>query len=239
MTHTEALKLALEAADELAWMLTCGYEVGREGPPRAHRLISKIREFAAQPQQKRPQNCGTGYCSCIECVMEQAQQEPVAWRTFDGEGGYEYRAYEMNEQYAQEWEQRNPKHKDWVEPLYTSPLQRKPQQELWLLETTQTLAKNLARKFYPEVTQWECLNDLAGVISQIDNMTTGLMRKPAQPQQELVAGMVLVPYEPCFEMQEQGSMASDYDLSQSRAKRVYQAMIDMHQVLEEKEPSDE
>ena len=55
---------------------------------------------------------------------EQPQQEPVAWRTFDGEGGYEYRAYEMNEQYAQEWEQRNPKHKDWVEPLYTSPPQR-------------------------------------------------------------------------------------------------------------------
>ena len=53
------------------------------------------------------------------------------------------------------------------------------QQESWLLETTQTLAKNLAREFYPEVTQWECLNDLAGVISQIDNMTTGLMRKPA------------------------------------------------------------
>ena len=77
--------------------------------------------------QKRPQNCGTGYCSCIECVMEPAQQES------------------------------------------------------WLLETTQTLAKNLAREFYPEVTQWECLNDLAGVISQIDNMTTGLMRKPAQP----------------------------------------------------------
>lgn len=61
----------------------------------------------------------------------------------------------------------------------------------------------------------------------------------AQPaKQEPVAGMVLVPYEPCFEMQEQGSMASNYDLSQSRAKRVYQAMIDMHQVLEEKEPSD-
>jgi hypothetical protein len=24
----------------------------------------------AQPEQKRPQNCGTGYCSCVECVME-------------------------------------------------------------------------------------------------------------------------------------------------------------------------
>ena len=61
-----------------------------------------------------------------------------------------------------------------------------PEQEPWLLESTQTLAKNLARKFYPEVTQWECLDDLAGVISQIDNMTTGLMRKT---EQEPVASM--------------------------------------------------
>ena len=34
--------------------------------------------------QKRPPNCGTGYCSCVECVMEPAAQpapvqEPVAW----------------------------------------------------------------------------------------------------------------------------------------------------------------
>ena len=29
--------------------------------------------------EKRPQNCGTGYCSCIECPYEaeQAEQEPV------------------------------------------------------------------------------------------------------------------------------------------------------------------
>ena len=27
----------------------------------------------AQPEQKRPPNCGTGYCSCIECVMEPKQ----------------------------------------------------------------------------------------------------------------------------------------------------------------------
>jgi hypothetical protein len=31
-------------------------------------------EYAAQPEQKRPQNCGTGYCSCIECVMEPPQR---------------------------------------------------------------------------------------------------------------------------------------------------------------------
>ena len=59
-----------------------------------------------------------------------------------------------------------------------------PAQEPWLLESTQTLAKTVAREFYPEVTQWECLNDLAGVISQIDNMTTGLMRKPKQEPEQ-------------------------------------------------------
>ena len=37
--------------------------------------------------QKRPQNCGTGYCSCIECVMEPAQQEPVAYAVYHRMGG--------------------------------------------------------------------------------------------------------------------------------------------------------
>jgi len=36
------------------------------------------RNTITVPAQKRPQNCGTSYCSCIECVMEPAQQEPVA-----------------------------------------------------------------------------------------------------------------------------------------------------------------
>ncbi len=34
------------------------------------------------PVQKRPQNCGTSYCSCIECVMEPTPvQEPDEWLT--------------------------------------------------------------------------------------------------------------------------------------------------------------
>jgi hypothetical protein len=45
--------------------------------------------------------------------------EPVAWRTFDGEGGYDYRTYDMNEEYANDYAKRNPKFADWVEPLYT------------------------------------------------------------------------------------------------------------------------
>jgi hypothetical protein len=57
-------------------------------------------------------------------MQEQPAQEPVAWRTFDGEGGYDYRAYDMNEHYAEEWNKRNPNHKGWVEALYTTPPQR-------------------------------------------------------------------------------------------------------------------
>ena len=47
--------------------------------------------------------------------------EPDAWRTFDGEGGYMFRAYEDNEVYKEWWEKRNPHHKGWVEPLYLHP----------------------------------------------------------------------------------------------------------------------
>ena len=59
-------------------------------------------------------------------VAKPRKQEPVAWRTFDGEGGYDYRTYDMNENYAKEWDKQNPKHKGWVEPLYTSPPASKP-----------------------------------------------------------------------------------------------------------------
>lgn len=49
--------------------------------------------------------------------LKEPEQEPVAWRTFDGEGNYEYRDYEMNENYDKEWAERNPNHAHWVQPL--------------------------------------------------------------------------------------------------------------------------
>lgn len=52
---------------------------------------------------------------------QSARAVPVAWRTFDGEGGYDYRTHEDNEGYAEEWYKRNPNHKGWVEPLYARP----------------------------------------------------------------------------------------------------------------------
>ena len=59
--------------------------------------------------------------SALKAALAQEQDEPVAWRTFDGEGGYDYRSYEDNEDYAAEWAQRNPQHAGWVEPLYPPP----------------------------------------------------------------------------------------------------------------------
>lgn len=38
------------------------------------------------------------------------------------------------------------------------------------------LATYMAREFYPEVPQWRPLDDTLGLISQIDNMVTGLTR---------------------------------------------------------------
>ena len=60
-----------------------------------------------------------GFSAELAKPVERA--EPAAWRTFDGEGGYMFRAYEDNEDYQEWWEKRNPHHKGWVEPLYLHP----------------------------------------------------------------------------------------------------------------------
>ncbi|OXE36615.1 MAG: hypothetical protein CGW95_06490 [Phenylobacterium zucineum] len=51
-------------------------------------------------------------------LLKVVDAEPVAWRTFDGEGGYDYRAYEGNEGYQADWNTRNPNHVGWVDALY-------------------------------------------------------------------------------------------------------------------------
>lgn len=50
------------------------------------------------------------------------EMEPVAWRTFDGEGGFDYRNYCDNENYQKKFIARHSKqyHQGWVEPLYTA-----------------------------------------------------------------------------------------------------------------------
>ena len=64
---------------------------------------------------------------------------------------------------------------------------KQEQDEPWLLNTAQNLAKFMARNFYPEVTHWKVSDNLVSVILQIDNMVTGLIRKSKQEQGEPVA----------------------------------------------------
>ena len=90
---------------------------------------------------------------CGHCcqALETEKQEPVAWRTFDGEGGYDYRSYEMNETYDKEWAERNPNHKGWVEPLYTAPPKREwvglTDDEIWSNGSRLSLSERGIREF--------------------------------------------------------------------------------------------
>ena len=73
------------------------------------------------------EGCLVAHYKVIEEQTKQEQGEPVAWRTFDGEGGYDYRSFEDNENYKEDYIKRNgDKYKDWVETLYTTPQPRKP-----------------------------------------------------------------------------------------------------------------
>jgi len=52
------------------------------------------------------------------------------------------------------------------------------------LQSAIGIAKYMARKFYPTVTQWRPLDDMAGVLSQIDNMATGITQPNQQAELE-------------------------------------------------------
>ena len=64
----EALQLARE-----------GVEIHSPNMPEYKVCAALIEALAELAGQKRPQNCGTGHCSCIECVMEPTE----VWRDDD------------------------------------------------------------------------------------------------------------------------------------------------------------
>lgn len=90
---------AAQQIDEVLNVFTSHYFEER------HRVIAKdalatIRAARAQADHigksdemvKPPQNCGTGYCSCIECVKESATQEPSCSNHPDAPHGFDRNA---------------------------------------------------------------------------------------------------------------------------------------------------
>lgn len=118
MDNKELLQQALEA------LTFCG------DPEKAFDMeeaaAEALRARLAQPEQEYIRDVivyGTGVAKDGQridpaSIYKEPEPEPVAWRTFDGEGGYEYRDYDMNESYAEEWAKQNPNHANWVEPLF-------------------------------------------------------------------------------------------------------------------------
>jgi len=133
MTKDEALDLALEALEFFK-----GLALSIEEIERAEEAITAIKQVRSAPVQKpvawveyetgnhtkRPPNCGTSYCSCIECVMEPAPvQEPVAW-TVSGkitDWSKDFSAYQT---------------KHYTRPVYTPPAA----QRQWVGLTTEDMA---------------------------------------------------------------------------------------------------
>lgn len=74
---------------------------------------------AAKTWENEAERRSDRYVKCAAELDRIRAMEPVAWRTFDGEGGYDYRTYDMNEDYAEDYAKRNPKYAHWVEPLIT------------------------------------------------------------------------------------------------------------------------
>lgn len=69
----------------------------------------------------------------LDAALAAPEQEPFAWATFDGEGSYDLRLYECNENYRDDYLKRNgDKYAGWVEPLYRHPAPQSAQPMQWI-----------------------------------------------------------------------------------------------------------
>lgn len=91
--------------------------------PHTGKYIDALRAALAQPEQTRSQQMrDAGYTRRPRQLPKEDEQEPVAHRIFDGEGGYVFVDGDPSE-FEVEWSAR---YRRKYEPLYTAPPQRKP-----------------------------------------------------------------------------------------------------------------
>ena len=77
----EAMKLALDVLKD-----SQDYKMGRAMTVEAVEALEEAlakQEQGEPVKQQRPQNCGTSYCSCIECVMDEQEQGEPDYKTLE------------------------------------------------------------------------------------------------------------------------------------------------------------
>lgn len=112
---------------DLAETMECSWPVSRDIHDKAASELRRLAAVESERDALKAENerllaanldCITHYEDARAELERIKAMEPVAWRTFDGEGDYDYRTYDMNESYAEDYAKRNPNHAHWVEPLY-------------------------------------------------------------------------------------------------------------------------
>ena len=78
----------------------------------------------------------------IEAERE-SSDEPAAWAVFDGEGGWDFRCYKMNENFKEEFLKRNPDpmYREWVHPLYRHPPPKQKLTDEEIIECSQKASR--------------------------------------------------------------------------------------------------
>ncbi len=141
--------------------------------------ITALRTALAQPEQGPtcPECKAAVLYECVACSSNnyppKPEQEPVAWQYKTVEAGVF-----VSDQHPPDVEVWNDI--EWSKPLYTTPPAAQPDGYGYALR----LAVAIWEQHYKDVApQWKPLDDLMGVLTQIDNMTSGLVSPPA-PKRE-------------------------------------------------------
>ena len=192
MTQTEALKMALEALEVAKQHIWLGDKAGVEANIKANQTIIFIKEALAQPERDYERGFIDGMQKQMQSSVDKAvnrmaqpEQEPVGKLQEPTAERAWFTIAELNA-WADKKLAENP---HWVMPNEEPERKEALAQEQ---DNAYIYASNLAKTIWQkhdikESPKFALLDTTQGVLTQIDNMTCGLVReKPAQPEQEPV-----------------------------------------------------
>jgi len=86
----------------------------------AMEVLDSFKSEANDPNQTDRESVTEFAARFLARIDAERGKEAVAIRTFDGEGGYDYRGTDGDDTYIADFDARNPNHVGWAEPLFLS-----------------------------------------------------------------------------------------------------------------------